>query len=82
MPGPGGELSAPLGATRAPHSLQNFTAGRSSVPQFAHARASAEPHSSQKFAVARFSWLQVGQQVIGQSHEQGTRHAAALPITV
>jgi len=58
LPGRGGELPAPPASTRVPHSLQNFTAGRSSAPQFSQARASAVPHSSQNFAPAGFSCAQ------------------------
>ena len=50
-----GSLRAPFVAVAAPHSSQNFAAGRSSEPQLAQTRFSGAAQSSQNFAPWRFS---------------------------
>ena len=60
-----------------PQESQKLASGRTSTEQFEQVRTRAPPHSSQNDAASRFSWLQDGHRISGQSLAQGKRYAAA-----
>jgi hypothetical protein len=62
-----GVPDASAGDNRSPHSLQNFADGKFGVPQRAHTRLKAVPHSTQNLGFAGFSALQFAHRIVATS---------------